>query len=184
MILVRKKKNKVAKKRRNIVKDLFCVSDKFDLVGLLKNIAMPVGGGILVGLITKGSMNTYDALKKSLLTPPDIVFPIVWTILYILMGLAAYRIYMNNKAGKSDYNGYFYYLIQLLVNFLWAIVFFNLRLYGISFIIIVALLVLIIITTIKFFKVDKIAGSLMVPYIIWVTFASYLTLYVWIFNEM
>lgn len=91
---------------------------------------------------------------------------------------------MNNKAGKSDYNGYFYYLIQLLVNFLWAIVFFNLRLYGISFIIIVALLVLIIITTIKFFKVDKIAGSLMVPYIIWVTFASYLTLYVWIFNEM
>lgn len=179
-----KKKNKVAKKRKNIVKDLFCVNDKFDLVGLLKNIAMPVGGGILVALITKGSMNTYDTLKKSLLTPPDIVFPIVWTILYVLMGLASYRIYMNNKAGKKDYNGYFYYLIQLLVNFLWSIVFFNLRLYGISFILIVVLLVLIIITTIKFFKVDKIAGSLMLPYIIWVTFASYLTLYIWMFNEM
>lgn len=180
----RKNKSNVKKKRRNIIRDLFCVDHKFDLFSLLKNIAMSVGGGIIVGLITKGSMDTYDTLKKSLLTPPDIVFPIVWTVLYILMGVAAYRIYMNNKFGKNDKNGYFYYLVQLLLNFLWAIVFFNLRLYGISFILIVVLLIFIIVTTIKFFRVDKIAGSLMIPYIIWVLFASYLTLYIWIFNEM
>lgn len=180
----RKNKSNVKKKRKNVIRDLFCVDYKFDLVSLLKNVAMSVGGGIIVGLITRGAMDTYDDLKKSLLTPPDIVFPIVWTVLYILMGFAAYRIYMNNKLEKNDYNGYFYYLIQLLLNFLWAIVFFNLRLYGISFILIVVILIFIIITTIKFFRVDKIAGSLMIPYIIWVLFASYLTLYIWIFNEM
>lgn len=176
--------NKVVKRKRNILKEIFCVNGKFNFIAMLKNISIPVGGGIIVSLITKNSMNTYETLKKSLLTPPDIVFPIVWTILYVLMGFAAYRIYMNNKAGKNDHEGYFYYLIQLLINFLWAIVFFNLRLYGISFVLIVILLVLIIITTIKFFKVDKLAGALMIPYILWVSFASYLTFYVWMFNEM
>lgn len=184
-IKIKMQANKPPKgKRKNIIKELFCVNNKFDFMGLLKNIAMTVVGGILVGLITKGSMSTYDSLKKSILNPPSIVFPIVWSILYVLMGLAAYRIYMNNKDGKNDYNGYFYYFIQLLINFLWAIIFFNLRLYGISFILIVILLVLIIITTIKFFKADKIAGTLMIPYIAWVAFASYLTFYVWMFNEM
>ena len=172
------------KKRQNIIKELFCVNNKFELLGLLKNIAIPVGGGILVALLTKNSMSMYSQLKKSILTPPDIVFPIVWTILYVLMGIAAYRIYMSNKEGKNDHDGYFYYLIQLLINFLWAIIFFNLRLYGISFILILILLVLVIITTIKFFKTDKIAGALMIPYIIWLVFASYLSAYVWIFNEM
>ena len=183
-----KKKVKLKKvhngKRKNIIKEIFCVNNKFDFKGLLKNILMSVGGGILVGVITRNSIDVYNELKKSFLTPPNSIFPIVWLILYTLIGIAAYRIYMNNKAEKSDYNGYFYYLVQLLVNFLWSIIFFNLRLYGISFILIIILLVLIIITTIKFFKVDKIAGILMVPYILWVAFASYLTFYIWMFNEM
>lgn len=184
-IKIKMQANKPPKrKRKNIIKELFCVNNKFDFIGLLKNIAIPLVGGILVGLITKSSMSTYDSLKKSILNPPSIVFPIVWSILYVLMGLAAYRIYMNNKDGKNDYNGYFYYFIQLLINFLWAIIFFNLRLYGISFILTIVLLVLIIITTVKFFKVDKIAGALMIPYIAWVAFASYLIFYIWMFNEM
>ena len=183
-----KKKVKLKKahngKRKNIIKEIFCVNNKFDFTGLLKNILISVGGGILVGFITRNSMSVYNGLKKSFLTPPNSIFSIVWIILYILMGIAAYRIYMNNKAEKNDYNGYFYYLVQLLVNFLWSIIFFNLRLYGISFILIIILLVLIIITTIKFFKVDKISGVLMIPYILWVTFASYLSFYIWMFNEM
>ena len=184
-IKIKMQVNKAPKgKRKNIIKEIFCVNNKFDFIGLLKNIAMPVVGGVLVGLITKGSMDTYDSLKKSMITPTNIVFPIVWLILYGLMGLAAYRIYMNNKDGKNDYNGYFYYFIQLLINFLWAIIFFNLRLYGISFILTIVLLVLIIITTVKFFKVDKIARALMIPYIAWVAFASYLIFYIWMFNEM
>ena len=182
---MKKKVQKAPKgKRKNIIKEIFCVNNKFNFKALLKNILMSVGGGLLVGFITRNSINVYDTLKKSLLTPPNIVFQIVWIVLYTLIGIAAYRIYMNNKAEKNDYNGYFYYLVQLLINFLWTIIFFNLRLYGISFILIIILLILITITTIKFFKVDKISGVLMVPYIGWVTFASYLTFYIWIFNEM
>ena len=182
---MKKKVQKAPKgKRKNIIKEIFCVNNKFNFKGLLKNILMSVGGGLLVGFITRNSINVYDTLKKSLLTPPNIVFQIVWIVLYTLIGIAAYRIYMNNKTEKNDYNGYFYYLVQLLINFLWTIIFFNLRLYGISFILIIILLILITITTIKFFKVDKISGVLMVPYIGWITFASYLTFYIWIFNEM
>lgn len=171
-------------KRKNFIKEIFCVNNKFDFIALLRNILIPVIGGFLIGLITKGSMSTYDSLRKSMFNPPAIVFQIVWGVLYFLMGIASYRIYMNNKYGKNDYNGYFYYFIQLLINFLWAIIFLNLRLYGISFILTILLLILIIITTIKFFKCDKIAGIFMIPYILWVTFSSYLTLYIWIFNEM
>lgn len=182
-----KEKNKVKKKikkEEGILKKIFCFNGKLDGIALLKNIVMPLVGAFVVTLITKNSMDTYDTLKKSLVTPPQLVFLIVWIILYILMGLAAYRIYMNNKSGKKDYDGYFYYMIQLLINFLLTIVFFNLRLYGISFIIIIFLVILTLITIIKFFKVDKVAGILMIPYILWLAFESYLTLYIWIFNEM
>ena len=153
----KKKKPKVKKsinRRKNIFKEIFCVNGKFEFIGLLKNIMMPVIGSLIVGFVTKNSMSIYDVLKKSILTPPNLVFRIVWIALYILMGIAAYRIYMNNKQGKNDYNGYFNYLVQLLINFLWSIIFFNFRLYGISFILIIILLIFIIITVIKFFLIS------------------------------
>ena len=77
----------------------------FDFIGLLKNIALSLGGGIIVGLLTKGTMDTYDKLKKPIFAPPNIVFPIVWIILYILIGVAAYRIYEKNKKGFDDNEG-------------------------------------------------------------------------------
>ena len=151
---------------------------------LISYILITIIIGSFFTLFIMNSFGIYQEINRPILSPPSIVFPIVWSVLYFLMGIAAYRIYMNNKANKKDYNGYFYYLVQLLVNFLWSIVFFNFRLYGISFILIIILLILIIITTIKFFKVDKIAAILMIPYILWVSFESYLTFYIWMFNEM
>lgn len=180
-----KVKNKVkSKKQRNILGSIFKVNGNFNFLALLKNIILPVGGAIIVGFMTKGGMNIYNSLKKPIITPPSIVFPIVWTILYVLMGIAAYRIYMNNRSGRDDKGAYFYYLIQLAINFLWSFIFFNFRLYGISFILIIVLLVLIIITTIKFFKNDKLSGFLMIPYILWVSFASVLTFFIYMLNEM
>ena len=93
-------------KRKNFIKEIFCVNNKFDFIALLRNILIPVIGGGLIGLITKGSMSTYDSLRKSMFNPPAIVFQIVWGVLYFLMGIASYRIYMNNKYGKNDYTGY------------------------------------------------------------------------------
>lgn len=176
---------KIKKKEKgNILERIFKVNDKFNFIALLKNIILPLGGGLLIGFFTKNSMIVYNNLKKPIFTPPAIIFPIVWTILYILMGIAAYRIYMNNKSGKDDKGAYFYYLIQLSINFLWSIIFFNFRLYGISFILIIILLIFIILTTIKFFKLDKTAGLFMLPYILWVMFASVLTFFIWMLNEM
>lgn len=181
-----KQQKKLAKKKEkgNILGRVFKVNNKFNFLALIKNILLPVGGGLLIWILTRNSMSVYNSLKKPVFTPPSIVFPIVWTILYIFMGIAAYRIYMNNKSGKDDKGAYFYYLIQLAINFLWSIIFFNFRLYGISFILIIVLLILIILTTIKFFKVDKTAGALMIPYILWVSFASVLTFFIWMLNEM
>ena len=129
-------------------------------------------------------MNTYEMLKKPFFTPPAIVFPIVWTILYILMGIAAYRIFMRNKQGADDKGGYFFYLLQLMINFLWSFIFFTFRLYGISFIVLIILFILIVITFIKFIKVDKIAGLLLIPYLIWVAYAGVLNFFIWVLNEM
>ena len=184
-----KQQKKIAKKMKkkekgNILGRVFKVNNKFELGALIKNLLLSLGGGVLIGFLTRNSMIVYNNLKKPIFTPPAGIFPIMWTILYILIGIAAYRIYMNNKTGKDDKGAYFYYLIQLSINFLWSIIFFNLRLYGISFILIIILLILIVLTTIKFFKVDKIAGALMIPYILWVSFASMLTFFIWMLNEM
>ena len=112
------------------------------------------------------------------------VFGIVWTILYILMGIAAYRIYMKNKKISDDKGAYFFYLVKLIFNLAWSFLFFTFRLYGISFIWTIILIVLVIITFIKFIKIDKIAGLLLIPYLIWLFYASYLNFFVWVFNEM
>ena len=169
-------------KKENIT-TLSKVKKDFDFIGLLKNIALPLGGGIIVGLLTKGTMDTYDKLKKPMFTLPNIVFPIVWILLYIFIGVAAYKIYEKNKRGLNDSGAYFYYLVQLLINLLWPFLFFSFRLYGVAFIIIIILLVLVVITVIKFYKSDKIAGILLIPYILWLFYGTILNYYIWILNE-
>ncbi|GAB6167604.1 TspO/MBR family protein [Clostridium carnis] len=174
------KKNK--KKKSNL--NIFKVNGEFKFIPLVINILIPVLGGLLVGFLNSNVMGKYEALKKPIFTPPSYIFPIVWSILYILMGIAAYRIYMKNKQGYDDKGAYFFYLVQLIFNFMWSFIFFTFRLYAISFIWLVILFVLIIITFIKFIKVDKIAAILLTPYIIWVLFAGVLNFFIWIFNEM
>ncbi|MBU3102652.1 TspO/MBR family protein [Clostridium gasigenes] len=170
------------KKKRKF--NIFKVNGEFKIIPLLINILIPVLGGFVVGYLNRNTIDTYEMLKKPFFTPTAIVFPIVWTMLYILMGIAAYRIFMRNKQGADDKGGYFFYLLQLMINFLWSFIFFTFRLYGISFIVLIILLVLILITFIKFIKVDKIAGLLLIPYLIWVAYAGVLNFFIWVLNEM
>lgn len=163
--------------------NVFKVDGKFDFIALVKNIFLVFVGAATVGFLNKDSFKMYKILEKPWFAPPAVAFPIVWTILYILMALAAYRIYMKNRSGIKDGGAYFYYLVQLLVNFLWPFLFFSFRLYGIAFFIIIILLVLVIITVIKFYKNDKIAGILLIPYILWLSYATILNYYIWILNE-
>lgn len=171
------------KKDRKKHGNVFKVDGKFDFIVLLKNILLIFVGAVIVGVLNKNSFKMYKSLERPWFAPPAVAFPIVWTILYLLMALSSYRIYMKNRSGINDNGAYFYYLVQLLVNFLWPFLFFSFRLYGIAFFIIIILLVLVIITVIKFYKNDKIAGILLIPYILWLSYATILNYYIWILNE-
>lgn len=117
------------------------------------------------------------------LSPPPILFPIVWSILFILMGISAAMIY-NSDAPKSQKNTALnIYALSLAVNFSWNIIFFNLRAFGFAFFWLLLLLFLIILTIIKYFKIQKIAAYLQIPYALWVTFAGYLTAGIWWLNR-
>lgn len=147
---------------------------------LTVNLAISLGTGILSALITRNSMDTYKNLNLPKLAPPSILFPIVWTILFILMGISAYIIYESNSDQKQS--ALTIYGIQLLVNFIWPILFFNLGLYLFSFIWIILLWSLIILMINSFKKISSIAAYLQIPYLLWVTFASYLNFMIYYNN--
>lgn len=136
-------------------------------------IALAVGG--LSAFLTMGNMDLYSEIIKPAIAPPAIVFPIVWTILYVLMGISAARVYI--KGGNL-----FFYALQLLFNFFWSIIFFNLREYLLAFIWIVFMWVFILLMIRSFFKTDRLAAYLQIPYLIWVTFAGWLNLTVFLLN--
>ena len=146
----------------------------------IKSILLPVLIGALVGLITSGSMD-YNMLQKPPFAPPGAVFPIVWTILYILMGYSSYLIYESN-----DYHSECclkIYALNLFVNFLWSPIFFglNLRLFGLIWIIILVMTVVYMILC--FYKVNKKAAYLQIPYLVWCLFATYLNLLYYLLNR-
>lgn len=147
---------------------------------LTANLAISLGTGILSALITRNSMDTYKNLNLPKLAPPSILFPIVWTILFILMGISAYIIYESNSDQKQ--NALTIYGIQLLVNFIWPILFFNLELYLFSFIWIILLWLSIILMINSFKKISNVAAYLQIPYLLWVTFASYLNFMIYYNN--
>lgn len=143
-------------------------------------ISVSVLTGLLSALLTRNNMNIYDKISTPPLSPPGILFPIVWTILYILMGISAARIYTaNNNKWSSSLS---VWSVQLIVNFLWSILFFNYQAFLLSFIWLVLLLILIMIMIILFYKIDKAAGLIQIPYFLWVTFAGYLNFAIYLLN--
>ncbi|MBS5938506.1 TspO/MBR family protein [Clostridium sp.] len=153
-------------------------------IPLLINIMIPILAIILIGYINRNTLDTYRSLKGILVNEMVIIFPVGYGIIYILMGVSAYRIYMRNKSGVDDKGAYFTYFIQLCINFIWPFLFFTFRLYGLSFIWLIILLVAVLITFYKFFRVDKFSSALLIPYIAWIVFISFLNYFIWFYNEM
>lgn len=145
----------------------------------IKSILMPVIIGGIVGIINSSSID-YNSLAKPFLAPPSIAFPIVWTILYILIGVS-YGILKSKKLTNSEIDLIYY--IQLGVNSLWSIFFFLAKWRLFSFIWIIILAILIIVMIFKFYNKDKVAGLLQIPYLLWVLFASYLNIAIYILNK-
>lgn len=147
---------------------------------LLLSLLISLGTGGLAALFTGNSMEFYQSLKQPPLSPPGWVFPLAWTILYSLMGVAAYLVWMRDSTGRNG--ALFFYGLQLIFYFVWPLLFFNARAYLASLIWLLLLWVLILITTARFFQETKAAGWLMIPYLLWVAFAGYLNAGVWLLN--
>lgn len=152
---------------------------KLQWKSLILAIAIPLTVGGLSALLTRGNMALFGLVTKPPLSPPGWLFPIVWTILYILMGIASYLVYRSDKNTRPALT---LYGIQLGFNFFWPIFFFNQQWYLFSFIWLIGLWLLILAALAEFYRISRIAGWLMAPYLLWVTFAGYLNLGIYLLN--
>lgn len=143
--------------------------------------AIPLAVGGLATLLS-GGMGAYRVMNQPPLSPPGWVFPIVWTVLYLLMGEASYRVLVSDADKNQKRQALIAYGAQLFLNFLWPLFFFGGQMYLTAFIILIALWVAIFITLRMFSKIDETAGDLLIPYLLWVTFAGYLNLGVFLLN--
>lgn len=154
---------------------------KPDVKKLVICLAIPLGVGALATLLS-GGMDSYVVMNQPPLSPPGWVFPLVWTILYLLMGYASYRVLVSDAPPAAIRRALLFYGIQLALNFLWPLVFFGLQWYWAAFIILLALWVFIYLTMHLFGEIDDTAENLLIPYLLWVTFAGYLNLGVALLN--
>ena len=153
-----------------------------DLKGYILWIAVSEAVGGLSAWLTREGMKIYNATAiKPPLSPPPIVFAIVWPILYLLMGIGMARaMKAPNSVERSRAKSL--YFLQLAMNFCWSILFFNLRGYGFAFIWLVAMWIAIVLMAMSFYSLDKPAGLMQIPYILWVIFAGYLNFMTWQLN--
>lgn len=150
-----------------------------DKSALIISILIPLAVGTMSALFS-GNMSSYSILNKPAFSPPGFIFPVVWTILYILMGASSYIVYFSNSSNKSK--ALLLYCIQLFFNFCWSIIFFGLDLFLFAFIWLIALIFIIIIMIRQFLIVNPLSAYLQIPYLIWCIFAAYLNFSIFLLN--
>lgn len=149
---------------------------------LFKCIAIPLLTGALAALISLGGMRTFESLNQPPLSPPGWLFPIAWTILYTLMGIASYLVLVSGKNKEAIQKVILVYAYQLVVNFLWPTFFFNFGWYLFSFFWLLLLWGLVLILILRCYRISEKAAYLLIPYLLWLSFAGYLNLAVWWLN--
>ena len=143
--------------------------------------AEAVGG--LSGYLTRAGMRTFqESVKQPPLSPPPVLFPIVWGALYALMGIGGAQVFLSAPSPDRS-RGLNLYTAQLIVNFFWSLFFFNAQAYGLAFFWLLLLWGLVLGMLLRFRKVKPAAGYLQIPYLLWLTFAAYLSLGVWVLNR-
>lgn len=152
---------------------------KINYKNLITAIAIPLAVGGASAFLTMNGMKAFENVNKPPLSPPEWLFPVVWSILYVLMGIASYIIVMS---GQENTKALRLYGIQLVFNFFWSIFFFNKQWYLFSFSWLAALWILIFFTIREFMDISRPAGALLIPYLIWVTFAGYLNFAIYLIN--
>ena len=152
-----------------------------NLKRLIIAIIIPEAAGLFSSFVTGNIGSAYNDYTKPPLSPPGIIFPIVWGILYALMGIASYIVYEEGR-GEKRREALTFYGLQLAVNFIWPIIFFRFEAYWVAVVVIFVLLVLVVITALKFKEISNVAFWLLVPYIAWLLFATYLNIGVAVLN--
>ena len=147
---------------------------------LLISVLTPLAVGGVSALLTKNGMQDFETISKPPLSPPAWLFPVVWTVLYILMGLACYLVWTAPSRTDGEL---FAYGIQLFFNFFWSVIFFNIKNYLFAFVWLLMLWAAILAALLRFYKTDRRAGLLLAPYLAWVTFAGYLNFGIWLMNR-
>lgn len=156
---------------------------KFNPIAFVINMVIPLAIGALGAFFTASSVKTwYVTLAKPSFNPPNQIFAPVWTSLYILMGISAYLVWQRRHLIQKFPRTVAIYLIQLVLNLMWSFIFFYAHQIGVALFEIIALLLVVIINAIVFYKIHKIAGLLFIPYILWVSFATVLTYNIFILN--
>ena len=154
-----------------------------DITKLLVSIIVCLAAGFIGSIFTNANIPTwYAALKKPSFAPPNWVFAPVWTILFVLMGIAAYLVWRQGFHTPTVKTALIIFIVQLIFNMLWSLVFFTLKSPLFGFVVIIILWLLILFTIVYFSNISKIAGILLVPYIVWVSFASILNFMLWRLN--
>ena len=149
---------------------------------LLLCLVIPLAAGGIGTLLAGGFSGSYEAMYKPLLSPPGWVFPVVWTLLYLLMGYASYLVYTSEASMPRKRRALTVYAVQLVINLLWPLFFFRLGWYTFAFIWLLLLIAAVLLCRLLFRYIDKKAGELLLPYLIWLFFAAYLNLGVAILN--
>ena len=146
-------------------------------------IAIPLAVGAVAAFLTKNGMEVFLNVNKPPFSPPAWLFPVVWTILYILMGISSYLILASGGEKNDIKEALRIYGYQLAVNFLWPTFFFNFGWYFFSFLWLLLLWVLVFVMILRFKEFSKTAGYLNVPYLLWLSFAAYLNFFIWVLNR-
>lgn len=158
--------------------------ERGELIRFVTALVLPLAVGALGGVATSSSVSTwYPALSKPIWTPPGWLFGPVWTLLYILMGIALWLVWRRGIVDREVGVAVTFFGIQLGLNLLWSFLFFGFRSIGLALVEIIVLWILIMLTMIKFYRLKSAAGWLMLPYLFWVTFAMALNASIWWLNR-
>jgi len=155
---------------------------KFNLKKFIVSLLIPLAVGGLSALITKDDMDIYKDVIRPPLSPPSIVFPIAWSILYILMGISFYLVWQKEDKYLDKTKAYLFFVSGLIFNFLWTPIFFSAKLYLMAFFILLFLLSSVILMIVSYYKISKPAAFLQIPYLLWLLFAGYLNMGIYLLN--
>lgn len=151
-------------------------------ISLVKSILIPLAIGAVSGFISMGAMDDFSLLQKPALSPPGWLFPVVWSFLYVLMGISSYLVNKSNAPKEEIKRANLVYAASLFFNFFWSIIFFNLKQYFLAFIWLLVLLFLVCYTIYLYYGISKTAAYLQIPYVLWLIFAAYLNYGIYTLN--